>query len=143
MKSSGYSTLRGSDTSITSMNINTTSFCNFSCYSDLQTKVDSIPIAHRVRRKRQRLPPSLLIENASDRDPHSAQKSASRRFRSRLAATLPLPDYGSFAGDPDPIRRDGSRMAADHFASCSSACTASSGLTLCREIPIVVRQNAI
>jgi hypothetical protein len=24
------------------------------------------PIAHRVRRKRQRLPPSLLIENASD-----------------------------------------------------------------------------
>jgi hypothetical protein len=67
MKSSGYSTLRGSDTSITSMNINTTSFCNFSCYSDLQTKVDSIPIAHRVRRKRQRVPPSLLIENASDR----------------------------------------------------------------------------
>src|SRR6202041_3485260 len=29
----------------------------------------SNPIAHRVRRKRQRLPPSLLIENASDRDP--------------------------------------------------------------------------
>ena len=28
----------------------------------------SNPIAHRVRRKRQRLPPSLLIENASDRD---------------------------------------------------------------------------
>src|ERR1039457_692879 len=27
----------------------------------------SNPIAHRVRRKRQRLPPSLLIENASDR----------------------------------------------------------------------------
>jgi hypothetical protein len=26
------------------------------------------PIAHRVRRKPQRLPPSLLIENASDRD---------------------------------------------------------------------------
>jgi hypothetical protein len=26
----------------------------------------SNPIAHRVRRKRQRLPPSLLIENASD-----------------------------------------------------------------------------
>src|SRR5438874_10239643 len=29
----------------------------------------SNPIAHLVRRKRQRLPPSLLIENASDRDP--------------------------------------------------------------------------
>jgi integrase/recombinase XerD len=29
----------------------------------------SNPIAHRVRRKRQRLSPSLLIENASDRDP--------------------------------------------------------------------------
>jgi hypothetical protein len=27
----------------------------------------SNPIAHRVRRKHQRLPPSLLIENASDR----------------------------------------------------------------------------
>lgn len=27
----------------------------------------SNPIVHRVRRKRQRLPPSLLIENASDR----------------------------------------------------------------------------
>jgi hypothetical protein len=26
----------------------------------------SNPIAHRVRRKRQRLPPSLLIENVSD-----------------------------------------------------------------------------
>ena len=29
----------------------------------------SNPIAHRVHRKRQRLPPSLLIENASDRVP--------------------------------------------------------------------------
>jgi hypothetical protein len=26
---------------------------------------------HRVRRKHQRLPPSLLIENASDRNPYS------------------------------------------------------------------------
>jgi hypothetical protein len=32
-------------------------------------RLPSNPIAHRVRRKRQRLPPSLLIENASDRDP--------------------------------------------------------------------------
>ena len=33
----------------------------------------SNPIAHRVRRKRQRLPPSLLIENASDRHFSSTQ----------------------------------------------------------------------
>src|SRR2546426_12397382 len=35
---------------------------------DSATNCPSNPIAHRVRRKRQRLPPSLLIENASDRD---------------------------------------------------------------------------
>jgi len=35
----------------------------------------SNPIAHRVRRKRQRLPPSLLIENASDQDPRSTPKA--------------------------------------------------------------------
>ncbi|HKU28796.1 MAG TPA: hypothetical protein VJQ54_25215, partial [Candidatus Sulfotelmatobacter sp.] len=35
-------------------------------YNNFQPKVDSNPIAPRVRRKRQRLPPSLLIENASD-----------------------------------------------------------------------------
>jgi hypothetical protein len=34
---------------------------------DLAANGHSNPIAHRVRRKRQRLPPSLLIENASDR----------------------------------------------------------------------------
>src|ERR1035437_7702955 len=34
---------------------------------DLAANWRSNPIAHRVRRKRQRLPPSLLIENASDR----------------------------------------------------------------------------
>ena len=38
----------------------------------------SNPIAHRVRRKRQRLPPSLLIENASDRDPRSAPQLPAR-----------------------------------------------------------------
>src|SRR5882724_6378664 len=43
---------------------------------DSVTNCGSNPIAHRVRRKRQRLPPSLLIENASDRDPASPQKSA-------------------------------------------------------------------
>jgi integrase len=36
-------------------------------------------------RKRQRLPPSLFIENASVRNPCSTQRSAPRRFRSRLA----------------------------------------------------------
>src|SRR5271157_1903903 len=50
----------------------------------------SNPIAHRVRRKRQRLPPSLLIENASVRYPAPPQKSAPRRFRSRLATTREL-----------------------------------------------------
>src|SRR5712692_3937476 len=40
----------------------------------------SNPIAHRVRRKRQRLPPSLLIENASDRDPPPPKKSAPEAF---------------------------------------------------------------
>src|SRR6266478_4273394 len=64
---------------------------NSSQYNSFQTKVDSNPIAHRVRRKRQRLPPNLLIENASDRGPPPAQKSAPRRFRSRLAATRKLP----------------------------------------------------
>jgi hypothetical protein len=55
----------------------------------------SNPIAHRVRRKRQRLPPSLLIENASVRYPAPRQKSAPRRFRSRLATKQELPRGGS------------------------------------------------
>src|SRR5216683_6571826 len=52
---------------------------------DSATDCRSNPIAHRVRRKRQRLPPSLLIENASVRDPLRPKQSAPRRFRSRLA----------------------------------------------------------
>jgi hypothetical protein len=40
----------------------------------------SNPIAHRVRRKRQRLPPSLLIENASDRDPRSTPRFCPEAF---------------------------------------------------------------
>ena len=43
------------------------------------------PIAHHVRYKDQRLPPSLLIENASDQNPAPHQQSVPRRFRSRLA----------------------------------------------------------
>ena len=57
---------------------------------DLAANCRSNPIAHRVRRKRQRLPPSLLIENASVRHPAPPQKSASRRFRSRLATNRKL-----------------------------------------------------
>src|SRR5882762_9117395 len=46
-------------------------------------KTHSNSVASRVpraRRKRQRLPPSLLIENASDRDPRSAPKVCSEAF---------------------------------------------------------------
>src|SRR5207302_8070285 len=64
----------------------TSSSRNSSQSNNFQPKVDSNPIAPRVRRKRQRLPPNLLIENASDRDPPPRKKSAPRRFRSRLAA---------------------------------------------------------
>ena len=49
----------------------------------------SNPIAHRVRRKHQRLPPSLLIENASERFPLPTPSVVPRRFRSRLATTHP------------------------------------------------------
>src|SRR6266446_433626 len=62
---------------------------NSSQYNSFQPKVDSNPIAHRVRRKRQRLPSSLLIENASDRDSAPPQNSAPRRLRSRLATIRP------------------------------------------------------
>ncbi len=55
----------------------------------------SNPIAHRVRRKRQRLPPCLLIENASDRGPASPQKSAPSRFRSKLATNRELSSRAS------------------------------------------------
>ena len=50
----------------------------------------SNPIVHRVRRKRQRLPPSLLIENASERLPLPTRSVMPRRFRSRLATTREL-----------------------------------------------------
>ena len=49
----------------------------------------SNPIPHRVRRKRQRLPPSLLIENASGRVPIRCRGSCPRRFRSSLATIRP------------------------------------------------------
>ena len=46
----------------------------------------SNPIAHRVRRKHQRLPPSLLIENASDQFP------STRKF---LPEAFPITDAKS------------------------------------------------
>ena len=60
-----------SDVSSISMSINKPS-CNSYQYNNFQPKVDSNPIAPRGR-KRQRLPPNLLIENASDRDPARAK----------------------------------------------------------------------
>jgi hypothetical protein len=57
----------------------------------------SNPIAHRVRRKRQPLPPSLLIENASDLDPAPPMQSAPRRFRSRLATIREVTRHGQIS----------------------------------------------
>jgi hypothetical protein len=83
-----------SDGSIISMSINNELLAQLYQWNTFQPKVDSNPIAPRVRRKRQRLPPSLLIENASDRVPLRCQSSCPRRFRSSLATTrtccLPL-----------------------------------------------------
>ena len=45
----------------------------------------SNPTTQRVRRKRQRLPPSLLIENASDAFLAFQRTACPRRFRSRLS----------------------------------------------------------
>src|SRR5712691_2594353 len=41
---------------------------------DSLTDCRSNPIAHRLRRKRQRLPPSLLNDNASDRAPRATPR---------------------------------------------------------------------
>ncbi len=55
----------------------------------------SNPITQRVRRKRQRLPPSLLIENASDVFLAFQRTACPRRFRSRLATIRGLSLGGS------------------------------------------------
>jgi len=77
-------------------------------YNSFQTKVGSNPIAHRVRRKRQRLPPNLLIENASDRVP--------LRCESLLPEAFPIKP----SDPPDTnreVRRSGrSLCAAKHRA---------------------------
>ncbi len=54
----------------------------------------SNPITQRVRRKRQRLPPSLLIENASDVFLAFQNIACPRRFRSRLATIRKLSRSG-------------------------------------------------
>jgi hypothetical protein len=52
----------------------------------LRTKVDSNPIAPRLRRKHQRLPPSLLIENASDRVPLRCESVLPEAFPLKASA---------------------------------------------------------
>src|SRR2546427_45934 len=80
---------------------------------DSATNCRSNPIAHRVRRKRQRLPPSLLIENASDRDsarpqslpeafPIKASDHSSRRPVRLLQPDSPS-DQQFLTGDPAGI----------------------------------------
>ena len=49
-----------SDVTSISMSINNRLLRNSYQYNNFQPKVDSNPIAPRVRRKRQRLPPNLL-----------------------------------------------------------------------------------
>ena len=75
----------------------------------------SNPIAHRVRRKRQRLPPSLLIENASERFPLPTRSVVSRRFRSRLATTRQEGGISVFFGTR--FLRRYWRQAVDHMSS--------------------------
>ena len=55
----------------------------------------SNPIAHRVRRKRQRLPPSLLIENASDRDPRSTPRVCAEAFPIKASDKPEQSDYAT------------------------------------------------
>ena len=67
-------------------------------------KWHSNPIADRIRRKRQRLPSSLLIENASVADfLHLISARTPRRFRSRLATirTKGLCPYKGMLPAPD------------------------------------------
>jgi len=70
------------------------------------TRANAAPKRHsisirmrRVRRKRQRLPSSLLIENASARHHPACRRGLSlgpRHFRSRLATTQPCNGNGAF-----------------------------------------------
>jgi len=60
----------------------------------------SNPITQRVGRKRQRLPPSLLIENASRVFLASQNIACPRRFRSRLAT---IRTQGCKLSNVDPL----------------------------------------
>ena len=98
----------------------------------------SNPIAHRVRRKRQRLPPSLLIENASDRDPappqavcpeafpikasdHSNPIASVRRKRQRLPS-VSLSKTPRSKSSPPALRRGVSDQGlVQHRQNCSEA----------------------
>ena len=69
---------------------------NSSQYNNFHPKVDSNPIVPRVRRKRQRLPPNLLIENASDRVPLRCESVLPEAFPikpsdnpSRISSSVP------------------------------------------------------
>ncbi len=68
------------------------------------------PIVHRVRRKRQRLPPSLLIENASDRVP--------LRSESVLPEAFPIKPSDGPPSEPDTANtfliESGSLLTGDH-----------------------------
>jgi hypothetical protein len=90
----------------------------------------SNPIAHRVRRKHQRLPPSLLIENASDRYPAPPQKSAPSRFRSRLATTRK-----SGPGLNLPCRLNSRQSGANHCSSWNQLMLEPSGLPIVASFP--------
>ena len=81
----------------------------------------SNPIAHRVRRKRQRLPPSLLIENASVRYPAPPQKSAPRRFRSRLATIRQDRKAQNDVSSGTETDRGGATCALGKMESCSAS----------------------
>ena len=56
------------------------------------------PIAHRVRRKRQRLPPSLLIENASDRDPIRCESILPEAFPIKASDDKASDDWYTIVG---------------------------------------------
>src|SRR5207244_1987819 len=89
---------------------------------DSATNCRSNPIAHRVRRKRQRLPPSLLIENASDRDsarpqslpeafPIKASDEPSRSADQRQRAPQ---EYNDAHGWPSPLAPDSDPTKSSH-----------------------------
>jgi hypothetical protein len=67
----------------------------------------SNPITQRVRRKRQRLPPSLLIGNASGVFLAFRRTAWPRRFRSRLATIRP--ESGARAPPPFMVGGSGAR----------------------------------